>query len=221
MRVLIVANGEVSELGHLKNACEQADFIIAVDGGMRYLMAIDIAPNLWVGDMDSSDFKATLQNKHADWLDNVEIARFPVEKDMSDTELAIDLAIENGATEMILMGMLGGRVDHMLLNISLLVSLNRKGIPAYIEDEAQRLFLIDKSISFDNLQGCLLSIVPITDLEGVTIEGCYYPLDKAQIKLGATVGLSNIINSDKVTVSVSKGMGYVIITKHEKSCTET
>ncbi len=213
MQALIVANGEVRDLESLKTACENAEFVIAVDGGMAYLLAIDFAPDLWVGDMDSADIKLEESGKQVNWLKAVKVAKFPVEKDMSDTELAIDLAIENGATELLLMGMLGGRVDHLLFNIGLLVSLNRKGIPAHIQDEAQQIWLIEKTLSFQNLQGCLLSLVPIHDLQGATIEGCYYPLNQAHVPLGSTLGLSNVIEMETVRVSITNGMGYVIITK--------
>jgi len=211
MYVLLVANGLVSDYDVLKEYIAKSDKVIAIDGGMRHLVAINHAPDLWVGDMDS--FNCSLDD--APWLISVEVLRYPVHKDASDTELAVDIAVTQNATQVTMMGMLGNRVDHTLFNMALLKPLSDKGVAGCIVDAKQKIMYIEKDVTLEAVKGKTVSLVPITDLEGVSITGVRYPLNEHNVPRNSSLCLSNYCLEDTVMFSLSKGEGYIVISQGE------
>jgi thiamine pyrophosphokinase len=207
MRVLLIANGPVTDDEILRHQIEWADQIIAVDGGMRHLVRIDHQPNLWVGDMDSFDFDL----EYTQWLASVKVLKYPVHKDASDTELAIDIAMKSNPTDLVMMGMLGARIDHTLANLGLLKPICQKGIRASIRDADQIVYYINEKITLKGLKGKTISLSPITNLEGVTITGCEYPLSDDIVSRTSSLGLSNKAVDDVVTYHVKSGEAYIIV----------
>src|SRR5512135_479753 len=116
MRAVVMADGQ-PDPGD-KRVAADADLLIAADGGARWLVDRGLTPQVLVGDMDSVD-EATIARLVTG---GTEVIRHPREKDASDTELALEEAVRRGATEIVLLGALGGgRVDHELANLLLLV----------------------------------------------------------------------------------------------------
>jgi thiamine pyrophosphokinase len=210
MLAIIVANGHIADYANLLKWIETGDFVIAVDGGMRHLVAVDFKPDVWIGDMDSWINDSTHE---APWLETVEQVKYESEKDMSDTELALEWAHRKKCTELVLMGMLGGRVDHELINMSHLIPLTKRGVHAWIEDGHQRVFYVTDHIQLSDYKNWLLSIVPLSPLGGVTIEGCYYPLNRATIDIGSSLGLSNRVIENDAKVKMTSGEAFIILTK--------
>ncbi len=114
----------------LRRAVQEADLIICADGGLRPIHALAIAPQVVIGDFDSVE--PTL----VEWArgHGSTLVPHPQDKDKTDVELALDHAIERGATEVDFFGVLGGRVDHMLANVALVTLATSRGIRTRIID---------------------------------------------------------------------------------------
>ena len=125
MHVIIFANGktcQVSDRSFLRTDrprtpwLASADLIIAADGGSRHALAIDVLPDVVVGDLDSLDDVTHQRLKHAE----TRFITYPTHKDYTDLELAIRHALDRGATTITIFGALGGRWDQSLANLMLL-----------------------------------------------------------------------------------------------------
>jgi thiamine pyrophosphokinase len=142
------------------------------------------------------------------------------DKDESDTELALRLAIEAGAEEATLVGALGGpRLDHALANIGLLALAEREGIRARLVDAAVRVSLIlapgpggePVEAILRGRPGDLVSLlVPGEDVEGVTTSGLRYPLAEEPLRSGPARGLSNVRLTGAARVTVRRGRLLVV-----------
>ncbi len=208
-RVLIVANGRLESRQQLEWAMSKTQLWIAVDGGIRHFIHIGKKPHRWIGDMDSFDAHLLPQM----WSQEIQKDTFAPEKDLSDTELAIESAIQLGATSFVLMGMLGGRIDHALFNTSLLLSLQNRQLEALILAGSECLLGIGGGgvthRTFSDLQGATMSLYPTTDLAGIDLCGFKYPLQNATMKPGETLGLSNEVIRETIEVTVRNGLALI------------
>jgi len=200
MRAFIIGNGENKNLsGVLKN-----DFIICADGGYNHAKSSGIIPDIVIGDMDSV----------GDYSDAKNVVTYPPEKDFTDSELAINLAIEKGCDEIVLTGMTGTRLDHTLANIGLLRAISQKGVKATLLDENNTIYYIDDKFELLGAVGMTVSVIPLSEkLSGVTETGFYYKLENEDLYFGTTRGVSNIVTEDKATITVSEGFGVVIVSR--------
>lgn len=194
-----------------------ATHIIAVDGGMRHLYKLGIKPNIWVGDMDSSIGLKIDE----EFLSGVEIKTLPIKKDISDSEYAVQKALEFGANEIIIIGGIGTRFDHSLFNINMLFKLAKKNILCKILDGKQEVSFLcaGKYLETENYNeliiesniGKTLSIVPFSDLEFLSLDGFEYPLTDTNVDRYSNLTLSNIITSEKAKIKLKNGMCLVIL----------
>lgn len=207
MKALIFAGGNVKDYTSLKVYVKDVDFIICADSGTHHALKMGIIPDLIVGDLDSINSKALSKVKEM----GIEIAEFPPEKDYTDTDLAIRIAQEKGASEAILIGGIGDRPDHSLANILLLVQYNKMGLKLRLVGENWEIFLIDKKAEIFGEKGDLLSLIPISPkVTGITTYGLYYPLKKASLYLGQALGISNVLLKDKATVQLEEGLVFAV-----------
>ena len=164
-------------------------------------------PTVLVGDFDSileQDF-----NFYKD--KGVEIRRFPREKDITDGEIAVDVAIEKGCRSMIIIGAIGVRFDHTMGNIMMLKKMLDIGIDVKIVDEHNEVMLADKFISVKRSPRAKLSLAPFSDVvEGITTKGLYYPLSDATFRLHEDIGTSNEFVAETAEVTVKKGLLLVM-----------
>lgn len=209
MRVLIVGSGSTPDISLLKKRYEWADLVIAADGGGVHLLCNHLIPHVLLGDFDSISL-ASLDKLKAH--PGIEVFSFSTHKDFTDMELAINLAIERGATEVVLMGASGSRLDHTTQNIFLLYPLLEKGIKASLEDDHNQVFLTNRTLSIKkqgNQKVSLLSLTPC--VEGLTTEGLSYPLNEATLRFGSSWGISNEFLGETAAVTLSKGLLLVIL----------
>ncbi|MBP3371061.1 MAG: thiamine diphosphokinase [Clostridia bacterium] len=213
MNVLVIAGGPDPGSALIKKCAAQADKIYCADRGAQWAYQAGIKPDLVVGDMDSVN-DSTLDRVDAD---GVRTMRYPVEKDMTDTQIALEVAISEGARSITLLGALGGRVDHTLANISLMSSYHRRGIRIAIMDNNTAMFVGERTITFRAVKGSTVSIFPVE--EGVRVlrsEGLYYPLNDLVIPMDGTLCISNQMISDRVILDVRNGSILLIVTAQEK-----
>jgi thiamine pyrophosphokinase len=200
---LIVAGGEQPGKQLLNTRVLKASMIIAADKGARYCLDAGIKPHLVVGDMDSLD-DATAERIAAA---GATMKRFSPDKDRSDTQIALEEAIQHGAKNVEILGAIGDRLDHTLANIHLLYMALKQGVAARIISESQQVFLVDSSETIKDSQGCTVSFLPLTErVEGIALKGFRYELEDAAMEIGNPYGLSNVVKSDEAFVTVEKGI---------------
>ncbi|HBV97944.1 MAG: hypothetical protein JL50_01465 [Peptococcaceae bacterium BICA1-7] len=211
MRCVILASGPVENYEGIK--ISEGDTVIAVDGGTRHAKMLGVVPHAVIGDMDSADPGLLSQYKEL----GCRIYSYPREKDEVDTELALDYAISLRPEEIIIYGATGGRIDHMLAGIQLLVKPTAGGIRAYIKDHGHSITLAAPHLpAVIEGRGRLFTLLPLTtSVTGVTTGGASWELSGAEFVMGKPYGVSNVCRSDRVTVAVTGGMLLVIEVYHE------
>ena len=180
------------------------DLVIAADSGYRNAIALGEKPTIILGDMDS--IKETELPKDA------EILKVPAEKDFTDTQLAVDTAIKQGAREIVIVGGLDGRLDHTLSNLAILEDLNKKGIFVHITNGYNRVRFIDSTSTLIPKSGFkYIGLLCLTEkAKGVSVEGCKYPLKNAKLDRSFQFAVSNEIVGNCALISVRKGSLYIV-----------
>lgn len=210
MHVVIFAGGTLQPGKGFHDAMASADMIVAADSGAATALKYGYTPGIVVGDFDSVD-AALLQELSER---GSQVRRVAVEKDETDTELAVQVAIEQGATSITLLGALGGvRFDHTMANIMLLAGFER--VPIRIVDGPATCWLVrgPGSSAIDGQPGDLVSLLPLTsDASGIRTRGLYYPLKGETLYFGKPRGVSNVLNKKHAEVFLEKGMLLVIHT---------
>lgn len=172
------------------------DFVIAADKGFEILKNHKIEPYITVGDFDSS---SEIPEKN--------VIKLPVEKDVTDTHAAVNIALEKGCEEIHIYGGTGGRPDHTFANYSLLAFLSEKGVRAYLVGEGYTVTAVTdgKVVLYGKVENTV-SVFSWSDIsEGVTLENLKYPLSNAVLSKDFSLGVSNSFVSEKAEISVKKG----------------
>jgi len=178
--------------------------VIAADGGMVHAETLKLTPELWVGDFDST--AQALAEKYR----NVPRQTHPVEKNASDGELAISEAFRRGATSLVLVGATGGQLDHVLTHIGFLLTLSDRGVEVLMTSGTEEVYGLAEELRLKDVDiGARLSVMPLTNLIGLSISGVKWPLDRAQIKLGTAHTLANVVTGE-VILSLMAGKAVVV-----------
>ena len=182
----------------------KADFVIACDAGYIHAQRADIVPDVIIGDFDSY---------LGDMPGGVEIIRTKPEKDDTDTMMALKLAIRRGYRRIMLVGALGGRIDHMLANISLIAFAATKGADLQIVDGHHQIFAVrDGKRRVPRSSWRNLSVFAFdTECTGVTLRGVKYPLEGAVLTNTFALGVSNEFTEDIAEISVESGILIVVL----------
>jgi thiamine pyrophosphokinase len=206
MHWVLLANGPLTLSPAVRALVASADRRLGVDGGSRHLHALGSLPHLAVGDMDSISAELLASYRAA----GVETHLHPPRKDATDLELALELALERGATRVTILGGTGGRLDHTLGNLFLLARCLQAGIPACVMDEGQCVHLTDRTLTLAGSVGDTLSLLPATpEVHGVSLSGLEYPLQDATMTFGTSWGMSNVFCADTATVTLRSGRLFV------------
>lgn len=203
MKVVIISGGNAPDQLILNKYITQDSYIICADSGFDALTSTNINPNLCVGDMDSVKSNLTGQT----------IQIYPKNKDKTDTEIAIDIAIEKGATDVILLGCCGNRLDHTLSNINMLKILLEHNITGKIVDTNNIIMLCDSQIQIQSVKHCYCSLIPLTECTGITTIGLKYSLKNENLSSKTSRGISNEFNSKFATITLKSGLLLVVISK--------
>ena len=200
-----ILTGGVIHPDNLHITPEKDALIVAADSGLNHAAPLGLTPSVVVGDYDSLG--------HAPNVDaGVEVITVPTEKDVTDTQLAVELALTRGANEVHILGGLGGRLDHTLSNLAILEDLADKKVRATIEDGQNRVRLLQNDSTILPRSGytylSLLALDPV--VKGVDIEGVKYPLKGAKIQRSFGFAVSNEITGNCCFVSVRKGKMLVV-----------
>jgi thiamine pyrophosphokinase len=203
-KFVILLSGEVIPTLRLKNQMSSAR-VIAADSGMKHAESLGLTPELWVGDFDSTPTALRDQWSH------IEQERFPVAKDKSDGELAVDAAIKRGASEIILVGAFGGQFDHVLSHTTLLHAISSRGIKAFATSGTEEAWPLATSLSLWQIpSGTRVSIVGLSELKALSILGVRWPLQRRDVPLGSTLTVSNESQGD-VSITLEQGRALVLL----------
>ncbi len=210
MRVVIFAGGTYQPGTASQKALAEAEKLIAADSGAALALRLGYVPACIVGDFDSLDTQLVEQARAR----GSRIISAAVEKDETDTELAVQLAIEQGATQITLLGALGGeRFDHTMANILLLAGFDT--VPIQIIDGPSTCWLLrgPGQTAIHGQIGDLLSLLPLTgDATGIRTDGLYYPLHGETLRFGKPRGVSNALTAEQAEVWLESGLLLVIHT---------
>jgi thiamine pyrophosphokinase len=210
MKVVVVASGALDRSD--ASWLEGASLVLAADGGATSLDALGRRPDALIGDLDSVEPSLTGRLEGA----GTRVERYPFDKEASDAELALEAAIAAGATEVVLLGALGGeRLDHELANLLLLAdpAFARSSLRIVRGDTQVRAVTAGASLVLAGAAGDLVTLLPIGgDTSGVTTAGLRWPLEAATLRMGRSRGLSNVVESPPASVHVGDGTLLVIET---------
>lgn len=177
---------------------EEADYIICADGGQMIARNYNILPDVVIGDFDSTSI-----DEKFDCL----YITYPAEKDITDAEASLNHAVEMGCDDVTCYGGIGGRLDHMLGNISILSKYSEKMKLRFLDDRNYLTMVTNGSIVLPkSLRYHYFGVVPYDrEAKGVTISGAKYQLSNVDMKRASTLGISNEVSGDAARVSVKKG----------------
>ncbi|WDV47645.1 thiamine diphosphokinase [Clostridiaceae bacterium M8S5] len=207
MNVAIFGSGRTLKENIVKKITKDADLIICADGGVKHLFKYGIFPDVVVGDLDS----IKIENLNILKQREIEIVKFPTDKDYTDMEIALEYAIKSGAKEIHIGGATGSRMDHSLGNVLLLSSVHDKGIKATIYDNSNEITILkEESGVFDNTHK-YISILPVTqDGAIVSTDGMKYEVNQKRYKFASLFGVSNEILKESAKITIHKGVCIVI-----------
>jgi thiamine pyrophosphokinase len=209
LRAVIVTGGPVGDDAFVRGQCAAADLLIAADAGALVLERLGIAPDLAVGDFDTAGPAIVARLAAA----GIPTETHPAAKDYTDTHLAIVIAIARGATEIVVLGALGGpRYDHMLATALSLAAPAFAGVRILLVDPLHTMLVLrpDESVTLHGTPGEYVSLLALTEeVTGVSGDGLLYPLP-ATFRLGDNIGVSNELIAPEATVSVG-GSGILLV----------
>ena len=211
MKAVLFAGAAITDYSFCEKYLQNADWIICCDGGMHHAKALGITPDYIVGDFDS--VRPEVLEEYRNMC--ISIRQFPTHKNETDMQLGMLLALELGATELVLIGGIGDRFDHTLANAHLLLYLLKKGVCGILVNEKNRVELIDKEVTLYGKAGDLVSTIPLSmQVEGVTLEGLEYPLVDYDLALDdKLVAVSNVMTGTEAKVKIRKGYLFVMQTR--------
>lgn len=211
-KAIIFLNGDKTDTSHVKANIDNKTFIIGCDGGTQYVIDLGLIPHVVLGDMDSiSDkLKKELEQKR------VKFIQFPTKKDNTDAELAVEYATQQGCNEIILAGILGTRIDHMLATINMLANPKFKKIKLRIIEGNQDMYIVWNKIELKGKKGDIISLIPLNgDATGITTQNLAYTLQGETLQGYQTLGISNVMTKNVTEISIKKGSILVIQTMLE------
>jgi thiamine pyrophosphokinase len=208
MYVIVFAGGTLQSGSAVAQALAESEMVVAADGGALAALERGCVPAFVVGDGDSLP-PATLTDLRQR---GSRIVLAPVEKDETDTELAIELALQQGATRITILGALGGeRFDHTIANLLLLTSY--PGMRIEIADGNARSWLLcgPGTALIEGKQGDLLSLFPLmASARGVRTEHLFYPLHGETLHFGRPRGISNVLLGKQASVALDEGLLLIV-----------
>lgn len=205
-RVLLFTGGNLGSWA--LQEIREGDQLVGVDRGALFLVRHHFNPRLAIGDFDSVT---------PDELREIEsnaqeiITCDPIMKDLTDTEMALQWALQQKPQEILLLGALGTRFDHTLSNVHMLLKGLRAGVSCRIVDEKNEVMVIERQTQVEKGRFTHISLLPLSpEVTGITLAGFLYPLQQATLRIGDSLGISNVLIEQQGTIAVGYGQLLVI-----------
>lgn len=196
-RCVVIGGADIGRYDRIRSCLRADDFYICCDSGLKHREGLGIVPDLIVGDFDSHE------NPHTE----TETIVLPCEKDDTDTVFAVKEALARGFQQFLLVGVIGGRLDHTLGNVSLLLMLHARGKEAAAVDDYSEMEIVSSlPVQIDD-RYAFFSLLNISGTaQGITIKNAKYPLQDAEITCEYQYGISNeVLPGRTAEVSVENG----------------
>ncbi len=203
-RCVIVGGADINNYERVRKSLRKDDFVVYCDSGLKHMQWLAAKPDLVVGDFDSHE------NPKLD----VETIVLPCEKDDTDTVFAVKEMLQRGCDEFVLIGVVGGRLDHTIGNVSILLYLDSVGKNGVIIDDYSEMEIVSSEAAFVDDSYSFFSLLNISGTaKGVTIENAKYPLESAEITCEYQFGISNeVIPGKTAKIKISEGKLLLIKT---------
>ncbi len=180
---------------------KDGDFIIAADAGYNLVKKLIINPDIVIGDFDSLGFVP----------EGSQVIKHPIEKDDTDTMLAVKLGFERGFKRFVIYGGVGGRIDHTLANFQTLSYVSSNGGRAFLcGDDFTATAINGGSLSFSENEAGDISVFSAGDECRVTIKGLFYEVENEVLSYDFPLGVSNKFKGEKSEITVHKGTAIVV-----------
>jgi thiamine pyrophosphokinase len=206
-RIIIFANGELPDRDKARSLIRDGNYIICADGGTRHAFALDLKPNLVIGDMDSAEREQLQKLKQ----DDVPLELFSRDKNETDLELAIQRAIEMKPEQILILAALGGRLDQTLANIALLADPRLSAFDVQLDDGVEQVLLCRDQVQIAGRRGDLVSLIPwegpVSEVETKNLK---WPLSKETLYPDKTRGISNEMTEHTAFISIGSGSLLVV-----------
>lgn len=177
-------------------------FTICADGGYE-LIRDRFTPQVYIGDRDSVLDKSILAT---------EFIELNPEKDLTDGEAALDIAIERGYDHVYLYGVDGGRLDHILTNLKLMIYGKKRGIEVVAVAKKYDIYYFTDKFSIKEMKGKTLSLVPFgVDVHIMSMKGLKYEVNDFTLDALSSRGMSNVIISDIAEIEIDRGASFVFV----------
>lgn len=209
-RVVILAGGEIKDYHWYSNFWQENDYLICADSGVDHAKKLGVVPHLIVGDFDSATpaYLTYFQGLGS------EVKTYPAEKNQTDTQIALECALEKRPEKIIFLAATGRRLDHTWSNVLLLTSLIGKNLEATLVNEEQELSLIYNYRELEGAKGELISLLPLTPLvKGIRTKGLKYTVLDGIFTLANPYGVSNELSEERATISLEEGILLLIRTR--------
>jgi thiamine pyrophosphokinase len=209
-RAVIFANGIIADFTRLNELLLPDDLLIAADGGLHHLVQLGQWPQVLIGDLDSAiPEEVDLARKNG-----TEVHKYPVNKDQTDLQLAIDFAVNAGCSLIMIAAGLGGRLDQTLGNLFLLTRSDLRTLDVRLDDGMEEVFFIRIAADIRGTPGDTVSLIAYCEPAlGVKTENLLFPLQNETLYPDQTRGISNVMETNYAKVSLSKG---IIICIHSR-----
>lgn len=212
-RILIITGGFIQE-AFLRELTQKETYsmIIAADHGLVMADKLNLPLDFIVGDFDSVPDEILLKYREA----LTPIITYPTEKDKTDTQIALELALTHGPSAIDLVGATGSRLDHTLANLHLLLLPLQHKVDAYLLDSHNRISLQQDNFTLTRTgqYGDYVSLLPFSEeVRGLSLIGFKYPLEEVTIKRGSSLGISNELVAEEGRVELQEGILIVFETK--------
>ena len=178
--------------------------IIAVDSGIEHLLNLSLNPNTLIGDLDSISKKSLDDVKK----NGVKILAFNSNKDQTDFELALNYLEEAEKSKVYIIGGESGEIDH-LISIFLLIP-SKSFFENIIWLYGDKRIIFRQKIELNIKKLTKFSIIPLSDLTNLSIDGAEWNLDNKDIQFGETLTLRNSTNEEQLNIRCDKGVFALI-----------
>jgi thiamine pyrophosphokinase len=208
MKAALVLGGRPPDPALLARETASADLVIGVDRGVSHVLRQGIIPDLAVGDMDSlpAPELAALRER------GVPVEMHPAHKDETDGQLAVDLALREGARELVLLAADGGRPDHEFANYLILRRAAQAGARARIAAAWGEAIVTGGREEFTGWPGRVVSILPLCEsLDVGPTGGLAYDVGRPALTLDHTRGVSNLMTGERAFVTIERGWALIFL----------
>jgi len=188
LHAAVLVGGEVRPARRLRDALADVDLVVAADGGLRHAAALRLTPDLLVGDFDSVDPETLAR------YPGLATERHPRDKCALDLELALDAAVERGATRITVVGGLSGRLDQTLATVLVTQARHAAGTDLTVLDGRRALWpvRVGETRELALTGGDLFSLLALDESASVSVVGARYPLAGARLLRASGLGVSNV-----------------------------